>query len=480
MNPAPLRILGDNGPRRIHDAALRILDQTGMLVDHDGALEILSSAGARVERATRRVTFPPALVEEKVGLIPREITYFGRDPQFDVTLTVDGDVYSRVPGGAPGYIDLATGAHRRAVLADWREFAVLADALPNIHVIATMHCGDVPEALADIHSLSTLLVSQRKPIVHNAFSLENHRLMLEMVLAVRGSREALAERPLYHHMLSPISPLFLNEDDIGQLLLACEYGIPTDMPIMPIAAFTGPITMGGLLVQSLAEYLGAAVLAQSARPGHAMPFFVDPVIGDLRTGNARFGAPEVGLLVAGISQIGRELYGFPPQAIGLDADGFSLGDIMFQKAQNMAFQTMAGGKLLIGPGCVDATMALDPAILVIDDQLVEVARSWARGVPLDDESLAVEAIIGVGPRGDFMADDLTIEHLRDGTILDVGLFEAGMREQWEAAGSKDIRQRAAEKGRAILDRHEVPPLPDDVVRELDAIVAAAGKALVDR
>jgi trimethylamine--corrinoid protein Co-methyltransferase len=199
---------------------------------------------------------------------------------------------------------------------------------------------------------------------------------------------------------------------------------------------------------------------------------VDPVIGDLRTGNARFGAPEVGLLVAAISQLGREVYGFAPQAIGLDADGFSLGDIMFQKAQNMAFQVMAGGRLLIGPGCVAATMALDPAIL-----LVAVARRWDRGIRTDDASLAVNAIARVGPRGDFMADDLTIDHLRDGTILDTGLFESGMRAQWAAAGATDIRERAVVKAERILASHEVPPLPDDLLRELDLIIERAQRSV---
>lgn len=474
---APLRVLGPDGPRRIHEAALRVLAETGMFVDHAEALAILDGAGAHVDAATRIVRFPADVVERHLALLPRAFTYHGRAPEHDVTLTVDGDVYSRVPGGAPGYIDLASGEFRRARLSDWREFATLADALPNIHAIATMHCGDVPEAIADIHSLNVLFRNFRKGIVHNAFSVANHRLMVEMALAVSGSREALATRPPYHHMLSPISPLFLNEDDVSQLLLACLYGIPTDMPIMPIAAFTGPITLAGLLVQSLAEYLGTMVLAQAARPGHAMPFFVDPVIGDLRTGNARFGAPEVGLLVAAISQVGREVYGLAPQAIGLAADGFSLGDIMFQKAQNMAFQVMAGGRLLIGPGCVGATMALDPAVLVIDDELVAVARRWDRGIPTDDASLAVDAIARVGPRGDFMADDLTIDHLRDGTILDPGLFESGMREQWVAHGSTDIRDRAVVKAQRILASHEVPPLPHDVLRELDAIIERANRSV---
>ena len=474
---APLRVLRPGDARRIHEAALRVLEETGMLVDHETALELLDGAGARVDARTRLVRFPPDLVEAKLALVPRALTYHGLDPAMDVTLTLDGDIYGRVPGGAPGYVDLETGQTRRARIADWAEFARLFDALPNVHVIATLHCGDVPEATADLHSLRTLLLNQRKCVVHNAFSLTNHRAMVDMLLAVAGSREALEARPFLHHMLSPISPLYLNEDDTAQLLLACEYGIPTDVPVMPIAGITSPITLAGCLVQAVAEFLGTMTLAQVARPGHRMPFFVDPVAGDMRTGNALFGAPEVGLLVAAISQIGTEVYGLPSQAIGLDSDGFSFGDTMFQKAQNLAFQAMAGGKLIIGAGNVEATMALSPTQLVVDDELMAIARRWVRGITVSDETLAVDALARVGPRGDFMSDDLTIAYLRSGELIDPELFERGSRETWESKGGRTLEERARDKARAIIASHQVDPLPDEVVREIDTIVARADGAL---
>ena len=272
----PLRLLSAEDMQAIHDAALRVLAETGMLVDHEKAREILAAAGAHVDHDAKMVRFPPELVEAKLKLVPRETVYHGRTPEFDFTLSAAGPIYSRVAGGATHYYDLETGRNRRGTLADWRQFCTLVDALPQIHSVATMHCGDVPAATADLHSLLTLYECQRKVIVHNAFSFANARRMIEMALVLRGSREAVAERPPYRHMLSPISPLFLNEDDTAQLLLCCEYGIPTDIPIMPTAATTSPITLAGTLMQSLAEYLGTMTLAQCARPGHNMPFFVDP------------------------------------------------------------------------------------------------------------------------------------------------------------------------------------------------------------
>ena len=476
MSLPPLRLLDRAALERIHAASLRMLEEVGMIVDQPEALEILAGAGARVDRPSGRAYFPPALVEEKLGLVPRSFTYHGRTDEFDVTLAPDGEMYSRVPGGAPGYIDLETGEHRRARIADWREFAVLVDALPNINAVATLHCGDVPGATADLHSFRVLLESERKCIVHNAFSLANLRCLIDMALAVRGTREALAERPLVHLMASPISPLFLNEDDTAQILLAIEFGLPLDLPVMPIAGVTGPITLAGTLAQANAEYLGTMTLVQAARPGHPIGYFIDPVVGDMRTGNALFAAPETGLLVAAISQLGSELYGLPTQAIGLDADAFSTAQILFEKAQNCLMQVLAGGKLIIGPGCVESTMALSPTMLVIDDEIMAIARRWARGFEVNDDTLAVDVLAQVGPRGDFMSDDHTLDHLYSGELIGLELAERGSRPAWEAAGARTLEERARDKARRLLASHRPDPLPDDVVSELAAIQRSADGA----
>jgi trimethylamine---corrinoid protein Co-methyltransferase len=351
------------------------------------------------------------------------------------------------------------------------------DALPNIHCVATLHCGDVPEATSDIHSMRVLLENQRKCIIHNAFSIKNHRYLLEMAIAVRGSKEALAERPLYHHMLSPISPLFLNEDDTSQLLLACDYGIPTDIPIMPISGSTAPITLAGTLVQANAEYLGTMTLAQTYKPGHVMPYFTDPVVADMRSSSPLFAAPEVGLLVAAIAQLGSEFYNLAPEGIGLGSDGFVTEQTLFQKAQNAIFQVMAGGKLLIGAGAVESCMSVSPVQLVLDDEIMQIARRWARGIRVDDNTLAVDVIHRVGPRGHFLTEEHTLGNLRTGELITTRIFDRERRELWEEKGSKSLEQKAREKGLSLLAKHQVPALPDGVLRELAAIVQRADAEL---
>ena len=474
---APLRILSDEQLEAIHNASLTVLEETGMRVDHERAREVLQAAGAYVDHDNRMVKFPRPLVEEKLKLVPRKVSYHGRTPDFDFTVETGGEIYSRVAGGAINYIDLKTGKSLRACLADWVEFACLVDALPNIHCVATLHCGDVPEATADIHSMRVMLEHQRKCIIHSAFTVEVQQYLLELALAVRGSKQALAERPLYHHMLCPVSPLFLDKDSTSQLLLACDYGIPTDIPIMPVSGSTAPITLAGTLVQANAEFLGTMTLAQTYKPGHVMPYFTDPVVADMRTTAPLFGAPEVGLLVAAIAQLGSELYGLAPQGIGLDSDGYVVEQSLFQKAQNAVFQCMAGGKLIIGAGAVEACMALSPMQLVIDDEIMAIARRWVRGIDVSENSLAVDVIRNVGPRGQFLSEEHTLSNLRTGELVTTDIFERDGRALWEEKGSRNLEQKAREKGLALLAKHKVPPLPVEAQRELAAIVKSADRDL---
>ena len=261
------------------------------------------------------------------------------------------------------------------------------------------------------------------------------------------------------------------------MLIACEYGIPTDLPIMPTVGTTGPITLAGTLALANAEYLGTAVLAQTARPGHEMPYFLDPLVADMRSGVPLFGAPEVGLLNAAIAQLGWEFYGMPPAGIGLTSDGFSYEQALFQRAQNAVMQCMAGGKLIVGAGLVEAAMALSPVQLVMDNEIMDIARRWVRGLEVNKGTLAVEAINRVGARGHFLADVHTRRYLRSGELIGTEIFDRDRRDTWERKGRKNLEQKAREKAYAILERHKVEPLPDAAVKELDSIVRRADQAV---
>jgi len=133
---------------------------------------------------------------------------------------------------------------------------------------------------------------------------------------------------------------------------------------------------------------------------------------------------------------------------------------------------------VVGSGVVESIMALSPVQLAIDDEYLAIAERWLRGIKADPDSLAVEVIDRVGPHGDFLSDDHTVDALHEGLLLDVPLAERdGRRAMWEMAGKKTMESKAQEKVIRILETHEVPEIDPAVRRELAAILRRADEAM---
>ncbi len=131
MTRAYLRLLSTEDMQRIHEASLAMLEKTGMLIEHGQARQMLREHGALVDDETQMVRFPASLIEEKLALLPRSVLHAGRDPENDIVIEADGEIYARTAGGSTQYLALDTGEYRRSTLDDWREFLTLADALPQ-------------------------------------------------------------------------------------------------------------------------------------------------------------------------------------------------------------------------------------------------------------------------------------------------------------------------------------------------------------
>ena len=463
--------------KTIHDASLRILERTGMLIDHKGGRDLLQEAGAEVDNKRGIVRFPPELVEHSLENAPRTLIYAGRDPEHDMILKAGGEVYSRTTTGETTYVDLKSGQYRRAKIDDMKEFALLADALPNIDCCGAIYAGDVPVQTADIHAVRILLEGQRKHFVYQTFSTKNLKYVIEMMLAVRGSREELRKRPPARGTLATISPLFIAEDDVDSIILSCEYGIPMGLATMANAGATAPITLAGTLAQANAEALGALTLTQVVRSGHPVPYYVIPMVTDMATGLGLLGSPENTLLTAAISQLGREYYKIPVETLGFTADGAICEQTFFQKATNGLMQCLAGGNLLMGAGITDSVTAASPVQLVIDDEIMGVLRRILRGFQINMETLGLDVIDKIGPRGNFLSDEHTLKYLRSGEHFRPNIFDRDPRDAWCSKGEKGLAQKAREKAFSILEQHEVKPLPEAVSRELKSIMKKADKEL---
>ena len=84
-------------------------------------------------------------------------------------------------------------------------------------------------------------------------------------------------------------------------------------------------------------------------------------------------------------------------------------------------------------------------------------------MPVDDELLGVDDIAEVGPFGDFLSLEATLKLMRGQS--QPKLIDRRVREDWAAAGGKDLHRRATDEARRILATHVPMPLPDEACRD---------------
>ena len=98
-----------------------------------------------------------------------------------------------------------------------------------------------------------------------------------------------------------------------------------------------------------------------------------------------------------------------------------------------------------------------------------------KGVEVTDETMAVDVIKEISELG---GNYLSKAHTKKWARKEMYLPKVSDRlsyQLWTKEGSKDVVERAREYARDIIKSHKVPPLPDDVNKELDKILKAAEK-----
>lgn len=136
---------------------------------------------------------------------------------------------------------------------------------------------------------------------------------------------------------------------------------------------------------------------------------------------------------------------------------------------------LAGANLIYGLGMIEMGMTIDYGQLVMDNEFARMIKHTVQGIPVNDETLAVDVIREIGVGKDFLSHASTYRHMRSQSQPTV--IDRRMREDWEAAGSKDIYHRSLDKAREILETHTPDPLVDDVRKTIRSIVAEAEKEL---
>ena len=472
------RVLSERQIKMVYQATLECLQRTGVNVHNATARALLADAGAHVDGI--RVWIPPHIIQDAIASNPRSFTLWGRpsgqtraqESRHRLQIVPDRTYFGAGPT-CTYFIDPHTGERRRSRRGDPALAALVCDALDHMdYVMGLGLIHDVPPQLSPVYEFAEMVANTAKPVLPWAYSVDNVSDIYDIGLAVAGSEEALRARPFFALFATFQSPLVQTDEDVANAFWAAEHGIPVVFVGGGTAGTTAPVTGAAALVISLAGALTSLAIVQLKVRGAAVCIGGIPQAMDMRTGRPSYGAPEMSLYSAAVADVTRYL-----DLPFMGTAGASASKVLdLQAAIESTFQVvisgLSGATLIHDVGFLDCAEIGSLESLIMNDEIISMARWLMRGIEISDDTLALDLIDRVGPAGEFASRKETARLCRT-EVWNPHLMDRQTWASWEAQGSLTMKERIKGRLERILSSHKPPDLPDDAAEKIEAVLQAA-------
>jgi len=466
--------------QRVHVESLRILAEVGVKFLGKTALPLLKKAGARVDEASHIACFPKELVEEALQTAPRNFILGARNPAFDYPLPSPVTRYC-IDGTAAFALDFHTGEKRYGTLQDIENGLRIFQQLDmGVMAWAPTTASETPARSRALHEFFAMVKFCSKHGEHELHFTNQVPYLTAGLLAVMGSEDELRRRNAFSLIYCPVAPLMHDGEMLDAYLELGRLGLPVMIMPMPVPGTTGPASLFANICQANAEALSTIVIFQVAHPGRPLIYSNATGTVDFRNGAYLGGSPEMGLMAAALTQMGR-FYGLPSTSAGCTADAKQPGpEAVIEKLITTLPPVFAGADLVIGMGEIESDQLLVLEQLIVDNEIAHFCDRLLQGVDASSHKELFEDIAQTGPGGNFLKLKSTRLAARSDEFFYPLLFDRLSPEKWVEAGKPTLYTKAREKVEEILAGPLFDPLPESVSAELDAILASADRELAPK
>ena len=388
----------------------------------------------------------------------------------------DGTLQWHNLGGARDVFEPEAGTLRPATIEDVKDSTRLLDALDQATTITPFFTPqDVPGDILGIAMYRYALPYTTKPLHGPGVQISQEVKYITRMAEVIGPAESVLTMSV-----SPVSPLTFHTGLVDSMVEIARSGIPFGPLPCPTAGTTAPFSLAGALTQQNAEVLASIVIVQLVNPGLPIIYCGRLAMMEPRTGGSIWGGVELGIASAATVQIGH-YYDLPVNVYGFSTNAHTL-DIQsgYERSLNALIPALAGADELSGIGEMEAGVSGSYAQMVCDNEIAGSVRRTLRGFMVNEDSLAVDVINKVMDGGrNFLAEPHSIKYLRAGEINLSALSVRDTFVEWDRSGRRGLAENAQAEAVRVLTEHEVPPLEDAQEVELDLIMQAANKELVN-
>jgi trimethylamine--corrinoid protein Co-methyltransferase len=375
--------------------------------------------------------------------------------------------------------DLETGELRQSRLKDVAAAARISDALQHIDFIGSYALpGDSPANLMYLDSFKTELENSIKPIFYTAAGIEDITYINAMAAAAAGGEAALREKPIHIHYAEPLSPLTHSFGAVQKLFFCADHGIPINYTPGMMSGASVPVTLAGAITVGNAEALSGLVMHQLRAKGAPIVSGFGMSTMDMRTSTCVYGCPEYRLALSACADLYHH-YGLPMWGTA----GVSDANCLNQQAgmewgMSIMGDAMHGANLVHDIGYLGQGLIGHPGGLVMCDEIISYVKRFVRGFDLDDAHIGLDVIREVGPGGEFLSTEQTMEMYKTEHWLPDQCNRDNL-DTWLMKGCKDWAEMSTQKAREILKTHTPAPLSDAAASTLTEIRREAEAKLKD-
>ncbi|MBM3706054.1 MAG: hypothetical protein FJW66_05965, partial [Actinobacteria bacterium] len=433
----------------------------------------------------RVVKIPETVLMKYLKKAPTEITLYGRDPKYDVTLDASDNVFVMGGAGSIKTLDMY-GNLRPSTMKDLEDFTRLEDTLENMDIahflVIPTDTEFGPNSECEMLTFAHMLTNNTRSFYALIGGCrEGLKYELEMASVVAGSIENVCQRPFFVGGLCIISPLTHRAEFVEELLECGKYRIPVYVEADATAGGTTPYTIAGAVVEINANVLAAIALAQMANPGAPCIYSSSSGILDMQSLYFSGNAPEATLLHMASAQMSH-YYGLPYYGSNTADSKLPDAQMGYERAQHFLGCAMGGVNIVhVAIGNLAMMSIANFEQCLMDNEILGATFRMLEGIDTGREAIGLDAFAEAGHSASFMQTMHSVKYCRSRERWTPRLTDRGSWNQWIAnTQGKDMRQRAKEMAKKILDEHHPVYAGEEERKEIWKIAREGQRFLANR
>jgi trimethylamine--corrinoid protein Co-methyltransferase len=470
-------VLSNEEQERIHKSSLCILSKVGVKYLGKKAIPILKKNGAFVDEESQVVRIPEGMVKEALGVTPKSFVLGARNPQHDFPLPSAVTRYC-IDGTASFVMDFSNGQRRYGISKDIEDSLRIFQQMDmGVLAWAPVCASEAPAHSRALHEFFAIMRYSSLHGEHEVHFANQVPFLAAGLKALLGSEDEVRNRKAYSLIYCPVAPLMHDGEILDAYLALGDLDMPIMIMPMPVCGTTGPASLFSNICQANAEALSSIVIYQLANPGRPLIYSNATGTMDFRNGAYRGGSPEMGLMAAALTQMGR-YYGLPTASAGCTSDTHQPGpEAVIEKMMTSLPPVSAGVDIVVGMGEIESDQLLVLEQLVVDNELAHFCERMVAGVDSGEAKDLLKDVLQVGPGGNFLKSRNTRQLAHSDEYFYPFLLDRHTYENWLNLGKPGMYTKARELVEQILSAPLVDPLSESISQELDEILQAADKEL---